>query len=213
MISEEVQENKILKKIKLKILLVGDATVGKTSVLLKYVKDTFSDNYLSTIGVELCHKEIKTEKYDIVLNIWDSAGQERFRAISKSCYQGSNGIIFVYDITKRQTFEGLKKWINDTELHGRIEKIICGNKVDLEKQREVPYQEVKEFGEKKEIEVFETSAKLGNNIENVFNRLVELILENKTDEEIIKLYGMNNGGERVTIRKHTKKNDKKKFKC
>jgi len=188
--SKGIQDKQELKKIKLKLLLLGDAGVGKTSILNKYLKNKFEENYITTLGIESSNKTIKTNKFEIVLQIWDTAGQERFQSISKSYYNGSNGVIFVYDVTKKQSFEGLKSWINTTELYGVCEKIICGNKID-KKKREVSLSELKAFGSRKQLEVIEVSAKEGTNIDKVFRRLVDIILTNKTDEEIIEKYGTN----------------------
>ena len=144
------------KDIKLKLLIIGDSNVGKTSMLLNYTDNYFPESHLATIGVEYKVKEIETEKYKIVLQIWDTAGQERFRSITKSFFRNTNGVLFVYDLTNRKSYQSVKDWIKDSEMHHTgFEKILVGNKLDLEEKREVPKDELKEFGLKKNIEVID----------------------------------------------------------
>ena len=187
------KEIKELPELKLKILILGETAVGKTCMLLKYTDNTFSEKHLATIGVEYKEKIINTPKYKVNLHIWDTAGQERFKALTRTFFNGTNGVIFVYDITNKKSFEGVKDWINDGQLQGDYKAIICGNKIDLEKSREVKFESLKEFGLKKNMEVFETSAKDGINIKEAFERLVDLILKSKSDKELIREYGDNQG--------------------
>jgi len=179
------------KDIKLKLLIIGDSNVGKTSMLLNYTDNYFPESHLATIGVEYKVKEIETEKYKIVLQIWDTAGQERFRSITKSFFRNTNGVLFVYDLTNRKSYQSVKDWIKDSEMHHTgFEKILVGNKLDLEEKREVPKDELKEFGLKKNIEVIEASAKTRTNIDEAFQKIVNLILKNKTDSQIIQEFGV-----------------------
>ena len=115
-----------LQELKFKILILGDSGVGKTSMLLKYVDNFFPQTHIATIGVEFKTKIITKGKYKITLNIWDTAGQERFKSITRGLYQGATGIIFVYDITKRETFSGVKNWIKDAEGYGKFDCVVCG---------------------------------------------------------------------------------------
>ena len=137
------------QELKLKLLIIGDSGVGKTSILLKYVDNFFTDQHIATIGVEYKTKVITKGKYKITLNIWDTAGQERFKSITKSFFSNANAIIFVYDITKRESFSGtsgVKNWIKDSEEYGKFDRILCGNKLDLEAKRKVTTDELKEYG-------------------------------------------------------------------
>ena len=186
-------QNKELPELKFKILIIGDSAVGKTSMLVKYVDNLFPKSHMATIGVEYKDKTITTSKYKVTLNIWDTAGQERFRSITKSFFNNANGIIFVYDITSRQTFEGVKNWIKDSELYGKFEAIICGNKIDLEENRDVTIDTLKEYGLKKKMAIFETSALNGKNINEAFQKLVDLILKSRSDEELIREFGVKQG--------------------
>ena len=141
-----------LQELKFKILIIGDSGVGKTSMLLKYVDDYFPDTHIATIGVEYKTKTVIKGKFKITLNIWDTAGQERFKSITKSFFSNTTGVVFVYDITKRESFSGnsgVKNWIKDSEEYGSFNSILCGNKLDLEKNRKVNVDELKELGIKK----------------------------------------------------------------
>ena len=172
-------------QLKFKLIIIGDTEVGKTSMLLKYIDNYFPEKHLSTIGVEFKIKEVETEKYNVTLQIWDTAGQERYKSIAKSFFNSTNGIIFVYDITKRETFTSVKEWIKDSEVYGTFSRIICGNKIDLNDLREVNFGELKELGLKKKIDILETSAKDGTNIDEAFKKIVDLIISSHTEEELL----------------------------
>ena len=180
---------KELPELKLKILLIGDSSVGKTCMILKYIDNNFPETHIATIGVEYKSKIIYTDKYKITLNIWDTSGQERFKSITKSFFINANGALFVYDISNIKSFENVKNWIKDSEIYGKFDSIICGNKVDLDSQRAIKFDTLKEFGLKQKIPVIETSAKTGVNIEQAFKMLVDQILKGRNDEEIRKEFG------------------------
>jgi Ras-related protein Rab-1A len=196
-------------QIKLKLLIIGDSSVGKTSMLLSYTDNYFPESHLATIGVEYKVKEIVTDKYNISLQIWDTAGQERFRSITKSFFRNTNGIIFVYDVTCRKSFQSVKEWIKDSELHDNgFDKILCGNKIDLKEKREVNFDELEEFGMKKKIEVMEISARERINIDEAFQKIINLILSNKTDKEIIDEFGIKNNNNDINLDKNNTKKRK-----
>ena len=199
-------------QIKLKLLIIGDSSVGKTSMLLSYTDNYFPESHLATIGVEYKVKEIETNKFNISLQIWDTAGQERFRSITKSFFRNTNGIIFVYDVTCRKSFQSVKDWIKDSELHDTgSEKLLCGNKIDLKEKREVNFDELEEFGMKKKIEVMEISAKERIKIDDAFQKIIDIILSNKTDKEIIEEFGIKNNSNDINLEKS--KTTKKKQGC
>ena len=181
---------KELPELKLKILLIGDTAVGKTCMILKYIDNNFPETHIATIGVEYKSKVIYTDKYKITLNIWDTSGQERFKSITKSFFINANGALFVYDITNIKTYENVKNWIKDSEMYGKFDSIICGNKIDLDSQRAIKFDTLKEFGLKQKIPVIETSAKTGVNIEEAFKMIVDQILKGRNDEEIRKEFGV-----------------------
>ena len=195
---------KELQELKLKILIIGDTCVGKTSLLLKYVDNYFPETHMATIGVEYKDKIMNTPKYKITLNIWDTAGQERFKSITRSFFNKTNGILFVYDITSSESFDGVKNWIKDSEPYGKFESVLCGNKVDLEGQRQVKIDTLKEYGLKKKMEVFETSAKTGTNVNEAFKKLVDLILKSRSDAQLIEEFGVKQG-QNLNLGKSNKK--------
>ena len=169
----------------LKILLIGDTSVGKTSILCKYIDDEFSDTYLSTIGIEFKIKSLIINGKKVLLRIWDTSGQERYRSITQNFYRNANGILFIFDITKKETFDNIKIWLTDSENceDNKVTKMLIGNKIDLENKRKIDNETIKKFAEKKEMKYFEASAKEGINIDNIFRELAELILFNKSKEE------------------------------
>ena len=116
----------------LKILVLGDTAVGKTCLLLKYVDGFFPDNYISTVGVEYKIKVVELNGTKIILKIWDTCGQERYKSLAKTFIKDADGILFVYDISNKQSFEHIKDWIRESEeANGEFQKIVLGNKIDL----------------------------------------------------------------------------------
>ena len=205
--------NKPNNQIRLKLLIIGDSAVGKTSMLLKYTDNFFPESHLATIGVEYKTKEIECYGYNVELQVWDTAGQERFKSITKSFFRNTNGIIFVYDITNKNTFKNVENWVKDSEKNDfGFKRILVGNKIDLQNKRKVELAYAKEMANKKNMEVIETSAKTGANINKVFTKLTELILENKSNEEIMEKFGLleKKGTEKLNT---GKKNNKSKKCC
>lgn len=167
-----------------KILTIGESGVGKTSVLLRYTEAKFNKHHLTTIGIDFKSKTINLHQKSIKLKIWDTAGQERFRNITQQYYKGADGIVLVYDVTSRESFDKVTDWMKQINLYTQRDKIglvLLGNKVDSE-QREVKSTEgmsiAKEFG----IKYFETSAQNNLNIEESFNALSEEIMGKKNIE-------------------------------
>ena len=168
-----------------KILLIGDANTGKTSILNVYKNDMFYDNEVSTIGVEFMIKYIDFNGEKLKLQIWDTAGQERFKSITSSYYRGSDGVIIIFDISNRQSFINIKKWIQEIDKYtdNNLQKILIGNKFDLNYKRKVSYEESVEFANSLGINYIETSAKDNINIENIFTYLVKNIYFNKEKDD------------------------------
>ena len=159
-----------------KVLLLGDSTVGKTCILLKYTDKVFQDIHMMTIGLDYRLKAMKLKNgKDVKLQIWDTAGQDRFRSITKNFYRGSHGIILIYDVTSLKTFENIKSWV--TQIHEEIsDKVVIylvGNKVDKEEERKVSTAEGKKLADELGLPFTETSAKTGDNIENLFSDMIE----------------------------------------
>ncbi|CAA9988710.1 ras-related protein Rab-1B, putative [Plasmodium knowlesi strain H] len=167
-----------------KILLIGDSGVGKSCLLLRFADDTYTDSYISTIGVDFKIKTIEIEDKIIKLQIWDTAGQERFRTITSSYYRGAQGIIIVYDVTDRDSFNNVKNWIIEIEKYASedVQKILIGNKIDLKNDRNVSYEEGKELADSCNIQFLETSAKIAHNVEQAFKTMAHEI-KNKSQLE------------------------------
>ena len=164
-----------------KFLFLGETSVGKTSLLIRYTDDIFDSESLPTLGVDVRYKYVTLENKRIRLDIWDTAGQERFKNITKNYLHGANGIFYVYDITNKESFLRLKNWLNDSKgnISTDAEMIIVGNKIDLEEKRLVKIETVKEFGEKHDIDVFEVSAKTGKGVEEIFTHLTKKLFQKK----------------------------------
>ena len=196
--------------IKLKILILGDSNVGKTSLLLNYADNYFPDSHVSTIGIDYKIKEITIKDLEVRIQLWDTSGQERFRSMTHTFLKNANGIAFVYDITNKRSFEGVKDWIKDAEINGSgFEKILIGNKIDLEGKREVSTDYLKKYCNKKKIKSFETSAKTSINVNEAFDYLVNLIIKDKSKDEIIAEFGEKDNNINISRKKSDSKSSKK----
>ena len=163
-----------------KILLLGDCSVGKTCFLLRYMDDTYSENHISTIGVDYKTKIIERENLEsIKLQIWDTAGQDKFRSITKNYFRGSNGIMLIFDITNLSSFKNIKKWIKQIRevLLDKVCITLIGNKSDLEENRIVKYEEAQLVAKENNMDYFETSAKENKNINNSFDNLIDKMIK------------------------------------
>ncbi len=176
----------------IKVALVGDYGVGKSCIVSRFIKDYFSENEMSTLGVDFDCKMIdfKDNKYKI--QIWDTAGQEKFQSIVKSYIRDLNVCVLVFDVTQEKTFLNLKKWLNEVRYITDDENLliyVVGNKSDL-RGREVPKVEVEEFCQEEKIEYIECSAKNNKNINELFINIVEIIdLKVVHDNIKLKRYG------------------------
>ena len=199
-------------EINLKILILGDSSVGKTSLLLKYADGYFPTIYVATIGVEYKIKKININGADINLQIWDTAGQERFRSITKNFMKGADGIMYVYDITQKSSFDNLKSWIRSSEESTEgFKKLIAGNKSDLEIDRVIQKESLIKYCEDKNIKGLEVSAKTGSKVNEAFETLARLIIGKMSKEEIIKKYSEIARDRGLSI--NDKENKKEKKKC
>ena len=189
--SEDEETTGDNQKIKLnfKILILGESEVGKTSLLLKYVDHVFPEQHIATIGVEYKDKFIIRDNYDIRLQIWDTAGQERFHSIAKNIYRNTNGVLYVYDITKRESFANIKGWIKDLQnVDVDIKGIILGNKSDLEENRVIQKEELADFSKKYKMPYLETSAKDNINVNEAFELIVDELLKDNNQSFLIEKF-------------------------
>ncbi|KAL0966853.1 hypothetical protein UPYG_G00300970 [Umbra pygmaea] len=164
----------------LKILIIGESGVGKSSLLLRFTDDTFDPELAATIGVDFKVKTIAVDGNRAKLAIWDTAGQERFRTLTPSYYRGAQGVILVYDVTKRDTFTRLENWLNELETYctrNDLVKMLVGNKIDREENRVVDRNEGLKFARKHSMLFIEASAKTRDGVQCAFEELVEKILQ------------------------------------
>eukprot|EP00397_Hematodinium_sp_SG-2012_P054535 GEMP01065843.1.p1 GENE.GEMP01065843.1~~GEMP01065843.1.p1 ORF type:complete len:207 (+),score=38.99 GEMP01065843.1:73-693(+) len=156
-----------------KLLLIGDSGVGKSCLLLRFADNTYTESYISTIGVDFKIRTIEQEGKVVKLQIWDTAGQERFRTITSSYYRGAHGIIIVYDVTDRESFNSVKHWIEEISRYAAegANKLLVGNKCDLQSKKVVSYDEAKDLADSLNIKFLETSAKNAHNVEEAFNTM------------------------------------------
>ena len=191
----------------LKIIILGASEVGKTSILDRYFKDEFRENRLSTIGVDFQTKYFKFDSKKIKVNYTDTAGQEKFRAISVNYLKAANGVILVFDITKEETFEALEEWLKYLKDNGKddIQKILIGNKLDLEKNRKVTKEDAEDFAKSNGCKYFETSAKTGVNVNEALDEIARITYLSKT--------GKTEGDKEKNIVLNKNSPDTKKKKC
>ncbi|CAL8086554.1 unnamed protein product [Calicophoron daubneyi] len=168
-----------------KLLLIGDSGVGKTCLLFRYVEDTFSSSFISTIGIDFKIKTIELEGKKIKLQIWDTAGQERFQTITASYYRGAMGIMLVYDITSRNTFENIDRWMGNIQSLAShdVEKLVVANKSDMDYRRAVSIEEGENMARNYGVSFLETSAKTGRNVAAAFETLTMAILKKTPPRE------------------------------
>lgn len=163
-----------------KYIIIGDTGVGKSCLLLQFTDKRFQPVHDLTIGVEFGARMVNIENKQIKLQIWDTAGQESFRSITRSYYRGAAGALLVYDITRRDTFKHLSVWLEEARQHSQSNMVIMliGNKNDLEHRRAVSFEEGKAFADANGLIFMETSAKTAFNVEQAFINTAEKIHEN-----------------------------------
>ena len=182
--NDDFRKNSFDFDLRFKIMVIGESKVGKTSVIKKYTQNKFGGVYLTTVGVDFQDKIINIDDKKIRLQIWDTAGQERFRNITKNYFNSSNGFLLIYDITDKDSLEHLNFWSAQIQLNApeKSKCVLVGNKCDLEGSRAVSTEEGKMYAEKNKIKFFETSAKDGTNINEVFEYIAnEIYKEEKTE--------------------------------
>ena len=154
----------------LKYIIIGDAAVGKSNLLLRFAQNDFKSEYQLTIGVEFGAKNIDIDNKKYRLQIWDTAGQENYRSITRAYYKNSVCALLVYDITNRDSFEHISSWIEDclSQSPKTVFMVLVGNKSDLNEQRKVSTEEGQQMARNNNLIFFETSAKSGENVDKIF---------------------------------------------
>ena len=182
----------------IKILTLGDTLVGKSSIVLRFSDNRFDDNQLATIGIDYKTKYIKVKDASVKVLLWDTAGQEKFRNIARQYYKGANGVLLIYDVCDRKSYERIGFWMDELKQNNEIEQlyiILVGNKIDLEEKRVVTREEAEKYAEDNNINYLEVSAKTGEGILDLFNEVTKGTMDkvfndqdNKEDKEKIKTY-------------------------
>ena len=157
-----------------KIIIIGNSSAGKTKIIDRYLKNSFEDNSIPTLGFQMNKKEFQIEQDKITVQIWDTAGQEKFNSLTSSYYKNAKGALVVYDITDKGSFNKIEKLVDDLKNGSdkNIYIILVGNKNDLEEQRVITKEEGEDLAKKLNLGFCEVSAKTGDGIENVFQKLI-----------------------------------------
>ena len=195
------------------ILLLGDMAVGKTCLINRYTNGVFKEEYISTVGFDYYTKQEEINNKTVQVKIWDTVGQERFRALTPSFLRNAEGVIIVFDVTSQDSFDNVKGWINSIKSNigeNVIPIIIVGNKIDMENMREISKEDGKKIASENDFKYFETSAKTGIGVDEAIKEIVNQILDiqDKNDDEKV--------DERPSVKIHkdnNKDNQKKKGCC
>ena len=188
------------KELLYKILLLGDSSVGKTCFLMRYTDNTYQEIHMSTIGIDNKFKDVELDDgKKVKIQIWDTAGQDRFRSITRNYYKGANGIVLIFDVTNKKSYENVKNWVKQIkeEVSSRVTIILVANKIDDVNHRIVTKEEGEKIANECGLMFVECSAKTGENIEHAFNELVKKTVENYSK--------VGQGGEKLKKKKNSKK--------
>jgi len=174
-----VDENIYTTNLKFKILTVGDNGVGKTTFLNKWGGDQIGN------GVDYRNKKMNIDNKEINVTLWDTGGMERFKNITLTYYRGAHAVLLFFDLTNKDSFENLVMWHSDSERYtqGKSLLVVVGNRLDLSNERTVQENEIIEFCNLKSIDHFETSAKTGDNVDNIINLVCHSILEKRGEDD------------------------------
>lgn len=168
-----------------KYILIGDSSVGKSSVLLQYTEKKFNIAYDVTIGVDYGTKDMIVDKQRVKIIVWDTAGQETFRAVTRSYYRETCCVVLMYDIVNRHSFDSVNRWLMDIQkLTSNPIMVLVGNKSDLDQKRSVTFEEGEQFANHHDMIFLETSAKTGANVDNIFLATANIIMQKINDGSI-----------------------------
>ena len=195
-----------------KYIIVGDSSVGKSNILLRFSRNVFDPGHQATLGIEFANKHILYNNIDYLVQVWDTAGQENFRSVTRAYYKASAVAMVVYDITNEESFKNIQSWIKDCKdlAPKTVQMVLIGNKSDLEESRVITKERGEELARENRMMFFETSALNGNGVEEAFQKSIELVdqkirsgfydLANSSNQGIKKLSN-NEGGERIIDKK------------
>jgi small GTP-binding protein len=185
-----------------KIIIIGDSSVGKTNLLVRFAENEFTDSVQPTIGIDFKTRQVEVEGRHVKLQCWDTAGQERFRAVTMSIYLGARGIMIVYVITNQSSFDSLEGWLAEvrTVLPENTPVLLCGNKCDLDHMRVVRKDVADAFARQNNLALFETSAKDTTNVVAAFEYLAKRVHEVVMNEAARADHGVSPGGRQAPHR-------------
>jgi len=168
-----------------KVLIIGDSGAGKSCLLVKYTDDVYTENYISTIGVDFRIKTVSINNKKVKLQLWDTAGQERFRNLTNSYYRNAHFVSIIFDITRLETFENIYKWMDEVIKYARpdVHILLVGTKSDLSEIREVSHDMINNITKQLNVKYVETSAKTGSNVDCVFNMICQHLLTTSVPHE------------------------------
>ena len=171
---------------KIQLIMIGESSVGKTSLINRYTKNIFNTNHLETTGIEFNSREEKINNKIIRVKIWDTAGQEIFHSLTKNFYRKADGIIIVYDVTNKDSFDKIHDWVksvhDNIDTYREIHMLIVGNKIDLEESRQVSKEEGEKICKYFDIPYFEASAKNAEGVRNFMMKIIKDIVNNKVND-------------------------------
>lgn len=194
-----------------KLLIIGDSGVGKSSLLVRFADDSFSGNYITTIGVDFKIRTIEIRGERVKLQIWDTAGQERFRTITATYYRGTHGVVIVYDVSSGESFANVKRWLQEIDQNCEVvNRILVGNKNDDPSRKVVLSEDAQKYADSMGIQLFETSAKNNINVEEMFRAITELVLVSKKNQRPDSLTETAGGGIKLKNRPSGKTGGSKK---
>jgi len=202
------------RDLKFKIIIIGPMEVGKSCILIQLVQQIFDGMQQSTISCEFGEHVVRVDDKVVELNIWDSAGQESFRALGRTYYRNSQGVLIVYDVSNRTSFEQMESWLAEAQRNAVDNAVILlvGNKTDLNHRRQVSTEEGQQFAKKHHIKFIETSAKTASNIDSAFD-LVAKTLVVRWRKKKIDYHGEDNQIKHVTAVNYLRNDKKKKKDC
>ena len=202
---------------RIKFLVLGESTIGKSCLIERYINNTFKENYIATIGMDIRQKRLDINNIDVFLTINDTAGQERFRSLTKMVYKNTDGILVGFDLTKPKTLEQVEFWINQIESNktkdSSISLVLFGNKCDMKEEIQVKEEDIEKIKEKYNLRYYETSAKDGTNVQNIFEYLAKIVLKSRGFLENVNIDEINveeKELQKIETKKINKKNVKKK---
>ena len=202
---------------RIKFLVLGESTIGKSCLIERYINNTFKENYIATIGMDIRQKRLDINNIDVFLTINDTAGQERFRSLTKMVYKNTDGILVGFDLTKPKTLEQVEFWINQIESNktkdSSISLVLFGNKCDMKEEIQVKEEDIEKIKEKYNLRYYETSAKDGTNVQNIFEYLAKIVLKSRGFLENVNIDEIKveeKEFQKIEKKKPNKKNGKKK---